>query len=387
VPPIKVAVVADALLVEMGGVPRSIIGIVRELATLDPERLEVTVVAARRPPVIDGLPFRRSWTPRVPRLPNAMFAVQRPLTLRGYDVVHYMDSRPPLTFPLGSRLNAITQHGFAPLMFDGDYVARRDRLVNEALIRLAPRADLTFTASESERTELLARAPVDPDTVVAVHHGVDHDRFFPADDLDATRKAVHERLGIDGRYVLYVSNHQRKKNTERLVEAFAAVAADDPSLYLVMTGRGGGTFHLVEALVEEHKLNDRVRILGHVPDEDLPDLYRAAAVFALPSLHEGFGIPVLEAMACATPVLASSVYALPEVCGDAAELVDPYDTAAIADGLRRILGDAEHADELRHRGLTRAARFTWRRAAERHLDAYEAALARSGVRNGGRRSE
>jgi glycosyltransferase involved in cell wall biosynthesis len=124
-----------------------------------------------------------------------------------------------------------------------------------------------------------------------------------------------------------------------------------------------------------------------VPDEDLPDLYRAAALFALPSLHEGFGIPVLEAMACGTPVLASSVYALPEVCGDAAELVDPYDTAAIADGLRRILGDGAHADALRRRGLTRAARFTWRRAAEQHLDAYEAALARSGVRNGGRRSE
>jgi alpha-1,3-rhamnosyl/mannosyltransferase len=386
-PPIKVAVVADALLVQMGGVPRSIIGIVRELAALDREQLEVTVVAARRPELVDGLRFRRSRAPRVPRLPNAMFAVQRPLTLRAYDVVHYMDSRPPLTFGLGGRLNAITQHGFAPLMFDGDYVARRDRLVNEALIRLAPRADLTFTASESERTELLARTRIDPETVVAVHHGVDHDRFFPTNDLNSIRNAVHARLDISGRYVLYVSNHQRKKNTERLVEAFAAVAREDPSLYLVMTGRGGGTFHLVESLVEEHQLNDRVRILGHVPDEDLPDLYRAAAVFALPSLHEGFGIPVLEAMACGTPVLASSVYALPEVCGNAAELVDPYDTAAIAAGLQRILVDEAHAEALRSRGLERAAQFTWRRAAEQHADAYEAALARSGVRNGGRRTE
>ena len=124
---------------------------------------------------MDGLAFRRSRAPRIPRLPNAMFAVQRPLTLRAYDVVHYMDSRPPLTFGLGARLNAITQHGFAPLMFDGDYVSRRDRLVNEALIRLAPRADLTFTASESERTELLARTPIDPATGFAVHHGVDND--------------------------------------------------------------------------------------------------------------------------------------------------------------------------------------------------------------------
>jgi len=373
-------VVADALLVEMGGVPRSIIGITRELAALDPERVRVTVVAARKPDAIDGLPFVRSRTPRVPRLPNALFAVQRPLTLHRFDVVHYMDSRPPLTFPLGPRLNAVTQHGFAPLMFDGDYVSRRDRLVNEALIRLAPRADLTFTASESERTELLARTPIDPSTVVAVHHGVDHDRFFPSAQRDETRARVHEQLGIDGRYVLYVSNHQRKKNTERLVEAFADVAAGDPSVVLVLTGRGGRSFHLVEELIAKHGLAERVRVLGHVPDDDLPDLYRAAAVFALPSLHEGFGIPVLEAMACGTPVLASNVYALPEVCGDAAELVDPYDTAAIARGLRRILDDPPHAAELSRRGLARAACFTWRRSAERHLETYERALARNGGR-------
>ena len=367
----------------MGGVPRSVIGITRELAVLDPDRVSVTVVAAHRPEIVNGLPFRRSRAPRVPRLPNALFAVQRPLTLRDYDVVHYMDSRPPLTFPLGRRLNAVTQHGFAPLMFDGDYVSRRDKLVNEALIRLAPHADLTFTASASERDELLARTPIDPETVVAVHHGVDHDRFFPADDHEAVRAAVHHRLGVGGRYILYVSNHQRKKNTEGLVEAFAAAARDDPSLFLVMTGRGGGTFHLVERLIDEHGLKERVRILGHVPDDDLPDLYRAASAFALPSLHEGFGIPVLEAMACGTPVLASSVYALPEVCGDAAELVDPYDTAAIAQGLRRILGDAGRAAELRRRGLARAAQFTWRRAAARHLETYEWALAR----RGGRRTE
>ena len=105
----------------MGGVPRSIIGITRELAALDPERIDVTVVAARRPASVDGLAFRKSRAPRVPRLPNAMFAVQRPFVLRDYDVVHYMDSRPPVTFPLGPRLNAVTQHGFAPLMFSADY--------------------------------------------------------------------------------------------------------------------------------------------------------------------------------------------------------------------------------------------------------------------------
>jgi glycosyltransferase involved in cell wall biosynthesis len=384
---LKVAVVADALLVEMGGVPRSVIGISRELAKLD-DRVELTMVAARRPECVDGMRFVRSRAPRVPRLPNAMFAVQRPFTLRAFDVIHYMDSRPPLTFPLGrARLTAVTQHGFAPLIFDMDYVSKRDRAVNEVLIRLARHAQLTFTASESERRELLERTPLDPETVVAVHHGVDHDRFFPAEAPEKVRADVLARLNIDGRYVLYVSNHQRKKNTERLVEAFARVAATDPSLHLVLTGRQGASFRLVEDLIRELNIGDRVRILGHIPDADLPDLYRAATVFALPSLHEGFGIPVLEAMACATPVLASSVYALPEVCGDAAQLVDPYDVDAIAAGLRAILADDGWAAELRRRGLARAATFTWRRAAEQHVEAYEKALADASLRNGGLRAE
>ena len=106
----------------------------------------------------------------------------------------------------------------------------------------------------------------------------------------------------------------------------------------------------------------------------MPALYAGAAAFTLPSLHEGFGLPVLEAMACATPVLASNVYALPEVCGQAAELVDPYDVEAISAGLRRILEDPERATELRELGLMRAAQFTWERAAERHLEHYERAL-------------
>ncbi len=371
--PIKVAVVADALLVEMGGVPRSVLGVTHELGRLDPERIQVTVVAARRPDAINGLAFRRSVTPRVPKLPNAMFALQRPFTLRSYDLVHYMDSRPPVDFPLGLKPTVVTQHGFAALMF-GDYVSRTDRLVNRVLLGLANSADLTLTASESERAELLKRAPLDPGRVIAIHHGVDHDRFFPPVDPEAAREEVRRRLGIEGRYVLYVSNHQRKKNPERLVQAFAQVAAEHPDVSLVLVGRPGSSFGLVQRLIDELDLRGRAHVLGHVPDDVLPPLFATAAVFALPSLHEGFGIPVLEAMASGTPVVASNVYALPEVCGDAAELVDPYSVSSIADALLLVLGDPERARELRELGLARAAKFTWRRAAERHLDAYEQLL-------------
>lgn len=357
----------------MGGVSRSVLGVTRELSRLDPRRVAVTVVARRRPDAIDGIAFRRSFAPRVPKLPNAVFAFQRPLTLSRFDIVHYMDSRPPLNFFLGRRLNAVTQHGFAALMFGEDYVVKRERYVNQVLLWVAPYADLTFTASESERSELLNRASMDPGRVVAIHHGVDHDRFFPPRDRAAAREEVRRRFGIAGRYVLFVSNFQRKKNTERLVEAFAGLAADMRDLELVLVGWHTARFQLVTNLIDRLGLRTRVRVLGHVPDKTLPSLYASAEAFALPSLHEGFGLPVLEAMASGTPVVASNVYSLPEICGDAAELVDPYSVDAIADGLRTVLEDSKRAEELRERGLARASQFTWRRSAERHLECYERA--------------
>lgn len=372
--PLRVAIVADVLRLAMGGVPRSVLAITQELHRLDHDRIRVTVVAGRRPACVNGLPFRRSFAPRIPKLPDSLFALQRPFTLRDFDIVHYMDSRPPLDFPLGPRLNVVTQHGFAAVTFGPTLGAgRRYFYVNRILLKLAPYADLTFTASESERHELLQRASIDPDRVISVHHGVDHLRFHPLDQA-AARDEVRRRFGVEGRYVLYVSNHQRKKNTERLVEAFALVAKAIPDVSLVLTGWHTSRFQLVLDLIERLGLSSRVHVLGHVPDASLPALYAGAAVFTLPSLHEGFGLPVLEAMACATPVLASNVYALPEVCGQAAELVDPYDVVAISAGLRRILEDPERAAELRELGVMRAAQFTWERAAERHLEHYERAL-------------
>ncbi len=372
-PRIRVAVVADVLLTEMGGVARSVRGITHELALLDPDRLEVTIIAKRRPEAMDGLAFRRSFSPRVPKIPGAVFALQRPFTLTGYDIVHYMDSRPPLDYPLGRRLNVVTQHGFSTLTFGAGNVQRHWIYLNRALLRIAPYADLTFTASESERHELLDKAPMDPARVIAVHHGIDHDRFFPR-DAAAVREEVKTRFGIEGRYVLYVSNHQRKKNTERLVEAFSTVSAALPDICLVLTGWHTPRFKLVLDVIDRLGLRQRVRVLGHVPDDALPALYGAADAFTLPSLHEGFGLPVLEAMACGTPVIASNAYSLPEVCGDAAELIDPYSVDSIAGGILHVLEDRERASQLRASGLARAASFTWRRAAEQHLEGYERLL-------------
>jgi glycosyltransferase involved in cell wall biosynthesis len=136
---------------------------------------------------------------------------------------------------------------------------------------------------------------------------------------------------------------------------------------LVIAGKRGWLTESIERRAAELGVAERVRFTGYVADEDLPALLSGALAFVLPSLYEGFGMPVLEAMACGAPVLASNTSSLPEIAGDAALLVDPTDTAALADGLARLAANAELRDELRARGLARAAAFTWDRCAEETL--------------------
>ena len=171
--------------------------------------------------------------------------------------------------------------------------------------------------------------------------------------------------------MFFTANDQYKKNAERLVEAFGLVARDLDDVKLALAGWQTPRFRRVLERIDALDVSRRIRVLGHIGDAELVLLYGCASVFALPSLHESFGIPVLEAMACGAPIVTSNVYSLPEVCGDAAEYVDPYGVDSIAAGLTRVLEDPARAAELRSLGLERAAAFTWRRSAEQHLEWYE----------------
>jgi glycosyltransferase involved in cell wall biosynthesis len=174
---------------------------------------------------------------------------------------------------------------------------------------------------------------------------------------------------------------QPRKNLVRLIEAFASLderrttngcgpsptVHRPPPLQLVIAGKRGWLTDAIERRAVELGVADRVRFTGYVADDDLPALLSGALAFVFPSLYEGFGMPVLEAMACGTPVLASATSSLPEVAGDAALLVDPNDTGAIAAGLARLVCDDGLRAELRARGLVRAAQFTWSRCADETL--------------------
>ena len=188
---------------------------------------------------------------------------------------------------------------------------------------------------------------------------------------------VKPRFGIKGDYFLFVGTPQPRKNVVRIVEAFLSVVEERPSYQLVIAGRETPTTTRLRQVHRKAFESGKVIVTGyldHMPGDDLACLYSGCLALVFPSLYEGFGIPVLEAMACGAPVITSNTTALPEAAGDAALLVDPEDMAAIAAAMRRVLDEPALRGELRARGFAHARQFTWARTARATAEAYQAAL-------------
>jgi glycosyltransferase involved in cell wall biosynthesis len=263
---------------------------------------------------------------------------------REYDLVHY-----PVTVPVPSidgppRVVTLldVQHHELPHLF-----SRGERWLRSwAYDGSARGADRVITISEHAKRGIVEHVGVPAEQIDVIYLGVDHERFTPDGP-------AREDLGD---YVLYPANLWPHKNHDRLLEAWRQI--DD--LTLVLTGQTFGR------TIEQ----GRVLHLGHVPHDDLPALYRGARAMVFPSLFEGFGVPVLEAMACGTPVATSDRGALAEVAGDAARTFDPEDPAAIVAAVRAAAGDPS----LRAAGIERAAGFSWQRSGDAHLAAYARAV-------------
>jgi glycosyltransferase involved in cell wall biosynthesis len=209
--------------------------------------------------------------------------------------------------------------------------------------------------SQTTKIDLAAFYQVDPAKISVIYHGVD-ERFRPARDDDIAR--VRAQLGVADPFILFVGTVQPRKNLPRLVEAFDTIAAGNPNLRLVIAGRMGWKTDEIERSISSARNRSRIVQAGHVGDDTLPALYSAAELLALPSLYEGFGLPVLEAMACGTPVLVSNRGALPEIAGDAAIVIEPTSVPDLVAGLRAAL-DPDLRDGRVACGRARAATFTW----------------------------
>jgi glycosyltransferase involved in cell wall biosynthesis len=224
--------------------------------------------------------------------------------------------------------------------------------------------------SEATRRDLVRYYNITSDKIVVVYPGRD-ETLAPVAESEARAK-LSARYGVRAPYLLYVGTLHPRKNLVRLVQAFASLLsslsstaqASLDSLQLVLAGQKGWLYEEIFAQVREQGLAERVVLTGYVPDSDLGSLLSGALAFVFPSLYEGFGLPVLEAMACGTPVVCSDVSSLPEVAGDAALYVDPLDAGGLAQALYQITVDAGLRRTLVGRGFQQVQRFSWRRCAQ-----------------------
>jgi glycosyltransferase involved in cell wall biosynthesis len=232
------------------------------------------------------------------------------------------------------------------------------------------RADRVLTVSEASKRDILHHFRVSPAKVEVIPNAID-DRFrTPPSDEEMAQ--VRERYQLHAPFLLYAGTVKPHKNVERLIEAFGDLRRRGfDHVKLLVIGDEVSKQATLRHAVHRCKLHTHVRFFGFVPHRMLAVLYRLADAFVFPSLYEGFGLPPLEAMASGTPVVTSNVSSLPEVVGEAALLVDPYDPIAIADALERLLCDESLRRTLVERGLARAREFSWERSVRRIRRVYE----------------
>jgi glycosyltransferase involved in cell wall biosynthesis len=246
------------------------------------------------------------------------------------------------------------------------------------------RADAFIAVANRVKEDAVGYVHADPNKIFPIHNAIDPRQFHLIED-EARLAAVRKRYELPEKFVLWVGQIESRKNVKRLLRAFAEIARDFPH-QLVIAGDQRWSTREELSEVATLGLERRLQFLGWVPHSDLPAIYRLAELFAFPSLYEGFGIPLVEAMACGCPVLTANTCAPPEVVDGAGYLVDPYDVGGIAAGMRTLLSDPALRAAMIARGLERAKAFSWEKSAREVLAVFDAVAARAGVQVNGSRS-
>lgn len=326
------------------------------------------------------IPFLGPAAP--PNLPGVRFVwrntldqVALPLYGRRYDVTHFLDTYGPLMSP-GETPLALTVHDLFPITnpeYFSPWVAR----YLASLMRAIPRASGLMAISAATARALTTVFGITTDRIRIVHNGVDA-RFHPATEFE--RNDAVRRYAIEGPYLIAVGAVERRKNLARVVRAFARARREAHLPHqLLIAGKRGWGYDEVEMAIAETGMGDVVRLLGYLPAREIPQLISGADALVHLSLAEGFGLPVIEGMACGAPVLTSSTSALAEVAGGAAYVVDPLDEDAITFALISLCQDSTLRARLRAASLRQARQFSWSHVADAAIATYrEAAARRSG---------
>lgn len=321
------------------------------VTTYVPGRLHGVTVSGE----VRVIPGRRFWTQRVLAaalrrdspdvlfLPIQMLPIFRPRAMATVAVIHDLEFlRYPETYTIQNRLLL--------------------RYFTRQAAREATRLIAVSQYTKDEVVRVYGRSARD---ITVVHHGVNR-KSFSRHEVDGEQRAEEHRrrYHLPERYLLCVGSLQPRKNLEGLVGAFERLPEALRDLHLVLVSGGGWKEQRILARIKTSPVHDRIKLFRHVPAEDMPGFYQAARAVAVPSLSEGFGLPVLEAMAAGTPVVVSRTSALPEVADDAALFINPRDTAGMAQAVARVVQDEALRQLLVTKGRQRAAQFTWERATE-----------------------
>ena len=367
----KIAIDARPATGRRSGVGNYLHVLLHELAELD-QRNEYLLFVEQGATIEPGLPKNFRTVAVAGRLLRWHLAVARACRRAAVDVYHSPES-PIVPFILRRR-SILTIHDLSALRFPG-VATWRTRLYQWSLFVAARRVGRIAADSGNTRTDVISLLKGRPGHVRVVYPAVSR-RFRPLHDA-AALSAVRRKLALPERFILFVGTLEPRKNLQRLVRAFHAVKTDRPCK-LVVVGARGWKFAPIFETVKTLGMQARVVFADYVADEDLVGLYSLAEGFVYPSLYEGFGLPLLEAMTCGCPALAGSASSLPEIAADAALLVEPTDEEALADGITRLLGNEALRADLAARGLERSALFSGSRFAQALLDLYRETAQESG---------
>ena len=292
----------------------------------------------------------------------------QPFQLSDFDLYHAQAFVSPL---LLSKPSVVTVFDLSFLHYPEGLTAARRLYLRLFTPMSCHRAKRIIAISASTAKDVAAAFGISPAKIDIALGAYDDQRFvpLPPEQVDAFRRAN----GLPDRFWLFIGTLEPRKNLVTLINAYAALPLSE-RLPLIIGGGKGWLYDDVFAAVEHHGLSDAIRFPGFLPAENLPLWYNSAETFVYPSVYEGFGLPVVEAMACGTPVITSSASSLPEAAGDAALIVSPHDTTALSQALQNAYQSREWREQARLDGLRQAARFSWKRTAEITIDSYRKGL-------------
>jgi glycosyltransferase involved in cell wall biosynthesis len=308
-----------------------------------------------------------------PHTPYVRIPLSFPVALfrTGVDLLHVQYTAPPMSrVPI-----VVTIHDLSFEHFPQFFTPKERFFFKRTIPATARRAIKVLTVSEFSRRDLIETYGLPPDKVVVTPNGVGSE-FRPVRD-DRDLEGLKKKYGIEREYLLSVGNLQPRKNLARLIKAYTRLreSVEEFRCQLVLVGRRAWLYKNIFHEAHRSRYAGDVILTDYVPEADLPGLYSGALAFVYPSIFEGFGLPVLEAMACGAPVITSNSSSLPEVVGDAGLMVDPFDEEALEKAMLRVVEDVHLRAQLSAQSVRQAAKFSWRQTAELTLAVYQEVMA------------